>query len=172
MKYLIVVDMQNDFVNGCLGSEAARMIVNKIENKIKNFDGKIIFTMDTHNDNYLETQEGMKLPIVHCIENTHGWQIIEQLEPYAADRIKKPTFGSVELAKRLCDENIQQKIDCIELVGVCTSICVISNAMLIKAFLPEVKVIVNADCCACVSEDSHNAALKAMETAQIEIVRN
>jgi nicotinamidase-related amidase len=172
MKYLIVVDMQNDFVNGCLGSESARAVVDKIEHKVKNFDGSVIFTMDTHGDDYLKTQEGIKLPVVHCIENTDGWQIIEQLKPYASDCITKPTFGSVELARRLSNENIQHKIDSIELVGVCTSICVISNAMLIKAFLPEVKVIVNADCCACVSEESHNAALKAMETAQIEIVRN
>jgi nicotinamidase-related amidase len=170
MKYLIVVDMQNDFVSGCLGSDAARAIVNRVEEEVKSFDGKVIFTMDTHSENYLDTQEGKKLPVIHCVENTDGWKIIPELQPYVTDFVTKPTFGSIELAKRLCED--KEKIESIELIGVCTSICVISNAMLIKAFLPEVKVTVNADCCACVSEESHNAALKAMETAQIEIVRD
>jgi nicotinamidase-related amidase len=172
MKYLIVVDMQNDFVSGCLGSDAARAIVKRVEKEVKSFDGKVIFTMDTHSENYLDTQEGKKLPVIHCVENTDGWKIIPELQPYVTDFVTKPTFGSVELAKHLCEENSKEKIESIELIGVCTSICVISNAMLIKAFLPEVRVIVNADCCACVSEESHNAALKAMETAQIEIVRD
>lgn len=172
MKYLIVVDMQEDFVNGCLGSEAARQIVDRVEDEIKNFNGQVIFTMDTHNEDYLSTQEGRKLPVIHCIENTRGWQIIKPLQPYVKDYITKPTFGSVELAKRLYKANVNENIEAVELIGVCTSICVISNAMLIKSFLPEVKVSVKADCCACVSEESHNVALKAMETAQIEIERN
>ena len=171
MKYLIVVDMQNDFVTGCLGSEAAQAVVSRIEDEIKGFDGKVIFTMDTHGEDYLSTQEGKNLPVVHCVENTDGWQIVEPLRKYATDTVKKPTFGSVELAKRLAEENSGESIEEIKLVGVCTSICVISNAMLIKAYLPEVKVSVKADCCACVSEESHNAALTAMQTAQIDIER-
>jgi nicotinamidase-related amidase len=170
MKYLIVVDMQEDFVNGCLGSEAARNIVGKVEEHINGFDGEVIFTMDTHGEDYLSTQEGKNLPVVHCIKNTDGWQIVKQLQPYVKHFVTKPTFGSVALAQKLCELNVQQKIDSIELVGVCTSICVISNAMLIKAFLPEVPISVKADCCACVSEDSHNAALAAMQTAQINII--
>lgn len=172
MKYLIVVDMQEDFVNGCLGSRAAREIVDRVKEEIISFDGKVIFTMDTHHEDYLSTQEGQKLPVVHCVENTDGWQIIKPLQSYVKDFVTKPTFGSVELAKRLYEENLKEKIESVELIGVCTSICVISNAMLIKAFMPEIKVLVKADCCACVSEESHNAALKAMETAQIEIVRD
>jgi nicotinamidase-related amidase len=170
MRYLIVVDMQEDFVNGCLGSEAARNIVDRVEEHIKDFDGEVIFTMDTHTDNYLQTQEGQKLPVVHCVENADGWQIIKKLQPYVKDFVKKPTFGSVALAQRLYELNAKQKIDSIELVGVCTSICVISNAMLIKAFLPETPISVRADCCACVSDESHKAALTAMQTAQIDIV--
>ena len=167
-KYLIVVDMQNDFIYGCLGSEAARSIIDRVVKRTSEFDGKVRFTLDTHYDNYLNTQEGKYLPVKHCIENTQGWEIIDPLKPYAVNCFKKNTFGSVELAEQLSKE---KDIESIELIGVCTSICVISNAMLLKAFLPETKIIVRADCCACVSEESHKAALKAMETAQIEIVR-
>lgn len=172
MKYLIIVDMQEDFVNGCLGSDAARAIVNGIADEIKAFDGKTVFTMDTHYDNYLSTQEGKKLPVPHCIKGTDGWNIVEPLREFAADCVIKPTFGSIELAQRLYEENKTERIEKVELVGVCTSICVISNAMLLKAFLPEAEISVRADLCACVGEESHNAALKAMETAQIEIVRD
>lgn len=172
MRYLIVVDMQKDFVTGCLGSDAARAIVSRVADEVKNFDGRVIFTMDTHGEDYMSTQEGSKLPVEHCVKDTDGWQIIDELRPYAKDCITKPTFGSVELAQRLAKENAVEPIESIELIGVCTSICVISNAMLIKAYLPEVPVSVKADCCACVSEESHNAALTAMETAQIEIVRD
>lgn len=171
MKYLIVVDMQEDFVNGCLGSDAARSIVKPMAEYVKNFEGKVVFTMDTHGEDYADTREGKKLPVKHCIKGSDGWQIVDELKPYAADCVEKPTFGSRELAQRLCEENKREKIESIELIGVCTSICVISNALLIKAFLPETDISVRADLCACVSEESHRAALTAMETAQIEIVR-
>lgn len=171
MKYLIVVDMQEDFVNGCLGSDGARSIVKPMAEYVKSFEGKVIFTMDTHGENYMDTREGKKLPVKHCIKNSDGWQIVNELKPYATDCVEKPTFGSKELARRLCEENKREKIESIELVGVCTSICVISNALLIKAFLPETDIRVRADLCACVSDESHRAALTAMETAQIEIVR-
>lgn len=167
-KYLIVVDMQNDFIYGCLGNEAARAIIDRVVKRTSEFDGKVIFTLDTHHDNYLNTQEGKYLPVKHCIENTQGWEIIEPLKPYAVNCFQKNTFGSVELAEQLSKE---KDIESIELIGVCTSICVISNAIMLKAFLPETKIIVRADCCACISEESHKAALKAMETAQIEIAR-
>ncbi len=172
MNYLIVVDMQEDFVNGVLGSEAARAVVPRLEKLIKEFNGKVIFTMDTHDSDYLSTMEGSKLPVEHCIKDTEGWQIVSELKSYAKDTVAKPTFGSVELAKRLSEENNRESIESITLAGVCTSICVISNALLLKAFMPEVNIRVKSDCCACVSEASHNAALTAMETAQIEIVRD
>ena len=167
-KYLIVVDMQNDFVYGSLGSNAAREIVDRVTKKVSEFKGRVIFTMDTHHEDYLNTQEGKNLPVKHCIENTEGWKIIEPLRQYAVECFKKPTFGSIELAEKLSKE---KDIESIELIGVCTSICVISNAMILKAFMPDTKIKVTADCCACISEESHQAALKAMETAQIEIVR-
>ncbi len=172
MKYLIVVDMQEDFVNGCLGSDSARSVVPLVEKEIKSFKGEVIFTMDTHGEDYLTTREGKKLPVVHCIENTEGWQIVKPLQPYVKRAVKKTTFGSVELAKLLAEENAKAPIESIELIGVCTSICVISNAMLLKAYLPETDISVKASCCACISKETHNAALKAMETAQIEIVRD
>lgn len=170
-KFLIVVDMQKDFVTGCLGSKQAQAVILPIKNKIEKFDGKVIFTMDTHEDNYLDTQEGQKLPVKHCIKHTEGWEIINELKEYALDCIEKPTFASIELAQRLQLINKNEPIDEIQLVGVCTSICVISNAMVLKAYLPDTPISVIANLCACVSEDSHNAALTAMETAQINIVR-
>lgn len=170
-KFLIVVDMQKDFITGCLGSSQAQAVVPHIKEKINSFDGNVIFTMDTHNEDYLNTQEGKKLPVKHCIKNTPGWEIIDELKPYAVNCIEKPAFGSKQLAQTLSQINENEPIEAIELVGVCTSICVLSNAMLLKAYLPETPICVIADLCACVSKESHNAALIAMETAQIEIVR-
>lgn len=169
MNVLVVVDMQKDFIDGVLGTKEAVAILPKVEEKIKNFDGEIIFTRDTHYDNYSETQEGQKLPVPHCIKGTDGWQINESLEKLRTPRMKvfdKPTFGSVSLAEYLAAKEGVEKV---ELIGLCTDICVISNAMLIKAFLPEVTIQVDASCCAGVTKESHHNALEAMKMCQIEV---
>lgn len=168
---LIVVDMQNDFIDGALGSPEAVAILPKVEEKIKSFDGRVIFTRDTHGENYLETQEGAKLPVKHCIKDSDGWKIKAELEALRTEKaIDKPTFGSVELGELLRDYDRKNPIESITLIGVCTDICVISNAMLIKAFLPEVKITVDASCCAGVSPATHKQALEAMKVCQIEII--
>jgi nicotinamidase-related amidase len=169
-QVLVVVDMQKDFIDGVLGTKEAVEIVSKVKEKIKSFTGKIIFTRDTHFENYSATQEGQKLPVPHCIKESEGWQIEETIEVLRTPEMKvfdKPTFGSVELAEYL-KEN--KELESVTLIGLCTDICVISNAMVIKAFLPEVKVIVEEKCCAGVTPESHNNALEAMKMCQIEIV--
>ena len=168
MKYLIVVDMQNDFITGSLGSELAKKIVPGVLEKVKNFDGKVIFTRDTHFDNYMSTQEGRKLPVEHCIKDTEGWQICDELIGYADVVVDKITFGSVELPQILKDYG--EEIEEVELCGLCTDICVISNAFVLKSSLPETKIVVDAKCCAGVSVESHETALSAMRAVQIEIV--
>ena len=166
MKYLIVVDMQVDFITGSLGSSDAQAIVTNVVEKVKNFDGTVIFTRDTHEENYLQTQEGRKLPVRHCIRDTEGWQICPQLQAYVKTVVDKPTFGSLELIRML--EKEQPKEIC--LCGLCTDICVISNAMLVKAAFPEAVVQVDAACCAGVTAQSHANALEAMRAVQIEVV--
>ncbi len=163
MRTLIVVDMQNDFITGALGSGDAEKIVPAVVKKVKEFDGRIIFTRDTHKENYLDTLEGKKLPVKHCIENTEGWQICDELLPFAKEIIDKTTFASKELP------NILEKPEHIELCGLCTDICVISNAMLLKAHFPEAEITVDSACCAGVTKKSHNNALKAMEAVHINI---
>ena len=163
---LIVVDMQNDFIAGALGTAEAVAIVPKVVEKIRNFSGKIYFTRDTHDENYLDTQEGKNLPVPHCIINTKGHEIISSLDTSSSIIIDKPTFGSIELQKYL------QKIENLEAVtfiGVCTDICVVSNAIMAKAFLPEVRIIVESRACAGVTKDLHEAALLVMKSCQIEV---
>lgn len=167
MKFLIVVDMQNDFITGSLGSQQAVSIVPNVVEKVKNFDGQIIFTKDTHFSGYLTTQEGKNLPVEHCVKGTLGWEICDELKPYANKVIEKITFGSVDLPKVIKEYN--QDIEEIVLVGLCTDICVISNAMILKASFPEVKITVDSSCCAGVTPESHTNALNAMQSVQIEI---
>lgn len=170
MQVLLVIDMQNDFIDGSLGTKEAQAIVDKVVDKIQNFDGKIFFTRDTHSDNYLSTREGKMLPVKHCIYGTNGWQIHPKLHVSEKEEvIDKPTFGSVKLAQMLVKLHEQEALESITLVGLCTDICVISNALLIKAFLPEVPIVVDASCCAGVTPDSHQRALETMQTCQIEI---
>lgn len=172
MKLLIVVDMQNDFIDGALGTKEAVAIVGNVEDKIKNFDGTVIFTRDTHFDDYLETQEGRNLPVKHCIKGTEGWQIRAELDALRkTEAIDKLTFGSSELGEKLAALNEVEAIESITLIGLCTDICVISNAMIAKAFLPEVPIIVDAKCCAGVTPASHDNALSAMEVCQIKVER-
>ena len=166
MKTLIVVDMQNDFIDGSLGTKEAQAIVPNVKKKVqeyKNRGDEIIFTRDTHQSDYLDTPEGKKLPVVHCIKGTKGWQIADGLEVEGCTYIDKPTFGWTHWNERTFQE--------IEMVGLCTDICVISNALLVKAALPEVPIIVDAACCAGVTPESHENALNAMKMCQIDIVR-
>jgi nicotinamidase-related amidase len=165
-KALVVIDMQNDFITGPLGNDECRNIVENVVNKVKNFDGDIYFTQDSHEENYLETQEGKNLPVKHCILGSDGWQIIPELKPYLDYSIRKETFGSTDLARIISG----RKYDEVELIGVCTGICVISNAFVIKAFNPEVKITVDAACCACVTPETHKTALEAMKLCQVEVI--
>lgn len=170
VDYLIVVDMQNDFIDGALGSKEAQAIVENVKHKIENFEGTVLFTRDTHEENYMDTQEGHNLPVPHCIKGTSGWEIRSELEALRkSPAIDKPTFGSRELGEYLFEINKTQPIRSLTLVGLCTDICVISNAMLIKAFLPELPITVDAACCAGVSPQSHKTALEAMKMCQIKI---
>ncbi len=167
---LIVVDMQNDFIDGALGTAEAQAIVPKVAEKIRNFSGRVIFTRDTHEENYMETQEGKNLPVPHCICGSDGWQICDALRDYCKEEpVDKVTFGSSELAALLTAENKKETVASVTLVGLCTDICVISNALLAKAFLPETKIIVDASCCAGVTPESHHTALKAMQVCQISV---
>ena len=170
-KILIVVDMQNDFIDGALGTKDALAIVENVKNKIKNFDGEVIFTRDTHEADYMQTLEGKNLPVPHCIRGTEGWQIRSELDALRkTEVIDKPTFGSRELAELIVKKNAEEKIDSVTLIGLCTDICVISNALLIKAFLPEINIKVDSSCCAGVTPESHENALSAMRMCQIEII--
>ena len=176
MKILLVIDMQNDFLEGALRNEEGIRIIPNVVNKINEYkknNDLIIATRDTHQANYMETQEGKNLPVVHCIENTYGWEINDKVKNALGDVLvfDKPTFGSVDLASYLYDEynGIENELE-IELVGVCTDICVISNALLIKANLPEAKIKLDASCCAGVTIASHNAAISAMKSCQINVI--
>lgn len=162
MKTLIVVDMQNDFIDGSLGTKEAQAIVPNVKKKIqeyKNRGDEIIFTRDTHQSDYLDTPEGKKLPVVHCIEGTKGWQIADGLEVEGCTYIDKPTFGWTHWNERTFQE--------IEMVGLCTDICVVSNALILKATFPSVEITVDAGCCAGVTPQTHLAALETMKMCQI-----
>lgn len=167
---LVVVDMQNDFIDGALGTKEAVAIVPRVEEKIRNFSGRVLFTRDTHEGNYMDTQEGHKLPVPHCIRNTEGWQIRPELAAYCEEApIDKVTFGSVDLGTLLQEADRQEPVESITFVGLCTDICVISNALLAKAYLPEAEIIVDAACCAGVTPESHKNALEAMKVCQIRV---
>ena len=166
MRVLVVVDMQNDFIYDALGSDEAIKIVPYVKQVIDGFDGKVIYTRDTHQNNYLETQEGKNLPVPHCIINTKGHEIISSLDTSSNLIIDKPTFGSIELQEYLKKiENLES----VTFIGVCTDICVVSNAIMAKAFLPEVKIIVDSKACAGVTKELHEAALLVMKSCQIEV---
>ena len=190
MKIVVVVDMQNDFIDGVLGSPEAQAIVPVMGERLKELDDGntlIFLTKDTHFANYLETQEGKNLPVAHCIEGTSGWSINKQISSYVdygsnfltysthdirKSRVLKTTFGSIELAstiRGLAYDNPHISIDEVILMGVCTDICVISNAMLLKAYCSELPITVDASCCAGVTPESHKAALETMKMCQINI---
>jgi len=170
-RFLVVVDMQNDFIDGALGTPEAQAIVDKVIEKIRQYpEDCVIATRDTHESNYLETSEGKYLPVEHCIKGTKGWEIREEvaLAMPKALLVDKPTFGSAKLVKLLQSEYAVEDIE-IELVGLCTDICVVTNALLLKTGLPDVTVKVDPSCCAGVTPESHRAALMTMKMCQVEI---
>ena len=173
MRYLIVVDMQKDFVTGVLGTKEARQILPAVVDRVKGFDGQVIFTRDTHQGDYMETQEGKLLPVPHCMQGSEGWQLMDALEELRAQRnlpvYDKVTFGCPQLARDLAGINEREPVESIELVGVCTDICVVSNALTIKAHLPEVPMYVDPACCAGVTPQAHEAALATMKSCQIQM---
>lgn len=175
-KVLVVIDMQNDFITGSLGSEEAIKIVPNVKERVEEYkkNGDIIIcTRDTHNEGYLKSQEGQKLPIIHCVKDSFGWEIeggIKSLLPIQCKIFDKGQFSSLELANYLKKINDEQGISEIEIVGLVTSICVIANAITIKGFLPEVKITVPKNCTASVSEEDYNAAILVMKMCQIEVI--
>ena len=182
-KVLVVVDMQNDFVTGALANKEAEKIISNVKAKVEEYKANndvVIFTRDTHYDDYMSTEEGKNLPVPHCIECSDGWEIVDELKDIAENYklknltyiniIDKPTFGSIDLANELDYIDSYAAITNIELVGLCTDICVISNAIIAKAAIPNAHVIVDARCCAGVTPESHDTALAAMKAIQVEVI--
>lgn len=173
-RILIVVDMQNDFVTGALGTDEARAVVSRVVDKIELYDrpeNMIVFTRDTHHDDYLETYEGKNLPVVHCVADTKGWEIVPEIEevmPLDSPIIDKHTFGSYALVEALMEHADENTI--FEIVGLCTDICVVTNALMIRAAFYENEVIVDKSCCAGVTPEKHQAALATMDSCQVKIV--
>lgn len=177
MKILVVVDMQNDFITGELGSEDAKAIVPRVVDKIKSFDGEVFFTQDTHyKDGYSKTREGKHLPVEHCIHGKTGWKICDEITPLIPSivtgdhLVEKNTFGSMRLPQVIQYIDHNEGIEEIELVGLCTDICVISNAMILNAAFPNAQIVIDASCCAGVTKESHNNALNAMKSVHIKVV--
>ena len=176
-KILIVVDMQNDFIHGVLGSTEAQAIVPNVAEKVKNWDGELLFTRDTHYENYMNTLEGQKLPVPHCIYETAGWQIIDELTSFIKHNyniIDKHTFGFEYWKHEVLDRYVNDieslsELD-ITLIGVCTDICVISNALALRMYFPNTKITVDASCCAGVTPEKHKVALEVMKSCQIEVI--
>ncbi len=172
-KILVVVDMQKDFVDGTLGTKEAVAIIENVVKKIKSFAGKIFVTYDTHYDNYMETSEGKKLPVLHCIKGTEGWKLNAKveaaLEGKDVARIEKGTFGSVVLPQEIGAYVGDAEAE-VQIIGLCTDICVVSNALIVKANFPEMKIGVDASCCAGVTPEAHRAALMTMKSCQIDII--
>ena len=171
-KILIVIDMQNDFIDMALGTKEAVAVVDEVKKKIRSYSVKdVMATMDTHEENYLKTQEGELLPVEHCIRGTVGWQLHPEIAPLldGAEIYEKPGFGSVRLAQDLKALSRTEEIE-LELIGLCTDICVVVNALLFKAFMPEVKITVDSACCAGVTPEKHLAALETMRSCQINVV--
>lgn len=169
-ELLVVIDMQNDFVTGSLGTKEACGIVDNVRNRIEDYvkkEQEVVFTRDTHTEQYLGTQEGRLLPVEHCIKESEGWELIPEIRPYSEGRrvFDKTTFGSVQLAEYIRDGGF----DAVEMIGLCTDICVVSNALLAKAYVPELSIQVDSSCCAGVTPESHESALCIMKMCQILI---
>ena len=170
---LIVIDMQHDFVDGALGTPEAQGIVATVAARARSYEGTVVFTKDTHGNDYLSTQEGINLPVPHCMRETPGWDLVPELEEVRASRnalvFEKPSFGSLELASWITQQHARTPFDSIELCGLCTDICVVSNALLIKTNLPEVPLCVNPSLCAGVTPEAHEAAIRTMASCQIDV---
>ena len=169
MDVLIVVDLQNDFVDGALGNDSNYEIVEPIESLVARFEGEVIFTRDTHEKDYLESLEGKHLPVTHCIKGTGGWQI--RIDTRDKKVIDKPSFGSYELVDYLYDLNKKDKINNIYMVGICTDICVVSNAIMIKNALLNTEVNVIEDLCKATSEEAHKSTLDVLKSCQVNVIR-
>ena len=172
-KFLVIVDMQKDFVDGSLGSKEAQAMIPAAVKKIKGFKGEIFVTLDTHSKNYLETAEGKKLPVVHCVKGTDGWQLDENIKAALGKKeytpVEKGTFGSVKLPKLIKNAAGDEPFS-VEFIGLCTDICVVSNVLLVKASFPEAPISVDSACCAGVTPEKHEAALETMRSCQIDVV--
>ena len=172
-RFLVVVDMQKDFVDGALGTAEAVAIVPAVAEKIRGFDGEIFATLDTHAADYMQTNEGRHLPVPHCIRGTDGWQLDKAVAAALDERgytpVEKITFGSVDLPRLLAERAAGEEFT-VELIGLCTDICVVSNALLLKAHFPEADIAVDAACCAGVTPQAHAAALATMQSCQIQIL--
>jgi len=171
-KILIVIDMQNDFIDAALGTPEAVKIIEAVKEKIRSYPMEnVIATMDTHGENYMETQEGKFLPVPHCIKGSEGWKIRPDIAALliGAKIYEKPTFGSTAMAADLKALSEEEKIE-LELIGLCTDICVVSNALLLKAMMPEVPISVDAACCAGVTPGKHLAALETMRSCQVQVI--
>lgn len=171
--FLIVVDVQKDFVDGSLGTPEAREMYPRLLDKVRNFKGRVLFTLDTHGNDYATTQEGRNLPVPHCIKGTSGWELMPELRDFASEKgctlIEKPTFGSEKLAALIKEACAKDEVESVELAGLCTDICVISNALLIKAVATELPVSVDASCCAGVTPAKHAAALEILQSCQVKV---
>lgn len=177
-RLLVVVDFQNDFIDGALGTAEAQAIVPNVVDKVKNWDGDIFFTADTHGENYMQTNEGKHLPVVHCVHDTEGWELRKEVAEIVKNKMDvdtfqrntyiKHTFGSVDLMERICADGY----DYVEFIGLCTDICVASNAIMLKAFCPGIQIVVDTTCCAGVTPDTHAAALTTMKMCQIDILED
>ncbi|MGI6220439.1 MAG: isochorismatase family protein [Coriobacteriales bacterium] len=172
-RYLVVVDVQNDFVDGALGTPEAREALPHMVEKVRNFDGTVLFTKDTHTRHYLQTQEEQNLPVEHCICGTPGWELVPELEEYRrkhnSPTYLKGSFGSPDLAQDLEASHARGNIESVEFIGLCTDICVISNALLVRSWTPWLPVSVDASCCAGVTPEKHLAALETMRSCQIDV---
>ncbi|MFR5887992.1 MAG: cysteine hydrolase family protein [Oscillospiraceae bacterium] len=173
MKCLVVIDVQNDFVSGSLGTPEAQAMLPRLEEKLRGFEGCVWMTLDTHGADYMDTQEGKHLPVPHCVRETEGWQLAGELgklaESLGAGIVEKPTFGSEELVASLKALYEAGELESIELVGLCTDICVVSNALMLKAAMPELPMSVDSACCAGVTPQKHEAALEVMRSCQIAV---
>lgn len=172
-KKLVVIDVQNDFVTGSLGTKEAQAMLPRLIEKVKAFDGEILMTRDTHEVDYMETQEGRMLPVPHCIRGTEGWALVPELEAIRVEQnlkvYDKPCFGSLELVADMKAAYERGELESLELVGICTDICVVSNALMLKSTMPELPMYVDAECCAGVTPEKHEAALEVMRSCQVNV---
>jgi nicotinamidase-related amidase len=171
-KYLIVVDMQNDFVTGSLATEEAKAVAVRVAEKIRSFGGTVAFTMDTHPKGYLQMREGRALPVEHCVKGSEGWELCPEVRTLAEGKkiFEKPTFGSAEMGAWLAEENRAQAVESVEFAGLCTDVCILSNAAIARAFVPEAEILVDSSACAGTTPERHETALEALRAFQVGVL--